>query len=304
MSKPSRLIADLLLLFTAAIWGLAFVAQKQGLQTIGPFTFVGLRFALSALVVLPLAWHERSAKTPNPPMTGRDRLGIIGLVAAFFIAVALQQVGMKTASVTNAGFLTALYVVFVPIVGLIVFRHAQSIIVWPACLIALAGVWLLNGGTFSHLAVGDWLMIGCAAATAVQINLMGILVRRTQRPFTLCLWQNIVSAVGGCAIALCVEPISLPGIAAGLWPLLYAGLVSGGIGFAVQAYAQGHTPASDAAIIMSCEALFAAVGGVLLLNEHLNWVSWSGCGLIFAALLLVELYPILRKASVTDISVT
>ena len=268
---------------------------------------MGLRFALSALVVLPLAWREFAKTSEAGPMTGRDWTGTAGLIIAFFVAIILQQVGMKTASVTNAGFLTALYVVFVPVVGLIVFRHAQSIVVWPACVIALAGVWLLNGGSFSHLVTGDWLMIACAAATAVQINLMGILVRRTRRPFTLCLWQNIVSAVGGCALALCFEPISLPGIAAGLWPLLYAGLISGGVGFAIQAYAQVHTPASDAAIIMSCEALFAAVGGALLMHEHLNAVSWAGCGLIFAALLLVELYPLVRKAkkaSPTDISVT
>ncbi len=296
MRTVSRLQADLLLLLTAAIWGLAFVAQKSGMAGLGPFGFVGLRFLLSTLVVLPLAFREWKNHAGLPAMTGKDwgLMGVLSLV--FFAACYLQQAGMVSASVTNAGFLTALYVVFVPVIGLVVFRHRQSIIVWPACAIAIAGVWLLNGGRLDHLSTGDLLVIACAAAFGLQINLMGIVVRQSARPFTICVAQNAVTALAALALAAANEHITLSGIQASLIPLLYAGIISGGLGFALQAFAQQHTPSADAAIIMSGEALFAALSGAVLLGERLGAINWLGCGLIFAALLLVELYPYVLKA--------
>ena len=296
MRTVSRLQADLLLLLTAAIWGLAFVAQKSGMAGLGPFGFVGLRFLLSTVVVLPLAFKEWKNHAGLPAMTGKDwgLMGVLSLV--FFAACYLQQAGMVSASVTNAGFLTALYVVFVPVIGLVVFRHRQSIIVWPACAIAIAGVWLLNGGRLDHLSTGDLLVIACAAAFGLQINLMGIVVRQSARPFTICVAQNAVTALAALALAAANEHITLSGIQASLIPLLYAGIISGGLGFALQAFAQQHTPSADAAIIMSGEALFAALSGAVLLGERLGAINWLGCGLIFAALLLVELYPYVLKA--------
>ena len=238
MRTVSRLQADLLLLLTAAIWGLAFVAQKSGMAGLGPFGFVGLRFLLSTLVVLPLAFREWKNHAGLPAMTGKDwgLMGVLSLV--FFAACYLQQAGMVSASVTNAGFLTALYVVFVPVIGLVVFRHRQSIIVWPACAIAIAGVWLLNGGRLDHLSTGDLLVIACAAAFGLQINLMGIVVRQSARPFTICVAQNAVTALAALALAAANEHITLSGIQASLIPLLYAGIISGGLGFALQAFAQ------------------------------------------------------------------
>jgi drug/metabolite transporter (DMT)-like permease len=296
MRTVSRLEADLLLLLTAAIWGLAFVAQKSGMAGLGPFGFVGLRFLLSTIVVLPLAAGEWKKRAVLPAMTVKD-WGLMGLLSlTFFAACYLQQAGMVSASVTNAGFLTALYVVFVPLIGRIVFRHRQSIIVWPACAIAIAGVWLLNGGRLDHLSPGDLLVIGCAAAFGLQINLMGIVVRQSARPFTICVAQNAVTAIAALGLCAVNEHITLSGIHAGLIPLLYAGIISGGLGFALQAFAQQHTPSADAAIIMSGEALFAALAGAILLHERLGPINWLGCGLIFLSLLLVELYPYAVKA--------
>ncbi len=292
MRTLSRFQADALLLLAATIWGFAFVAQKWGMAGLGPMGFVATRFALSALVVLPLALREHKTAAK---VTAADGIRIAAMLVAFFVAIATQQWGMTTASVTNAGFLTALYVVFTPLVGLMVFRHRPSIIIWPACLVSLLGVYLLNGGSFTHFSSGDLWVIVCAAATAVQINLMGMVVRTTGRPFGLCLLQNIVASLGGLAIALTSEKITLTGIEASLWPMLYAGLLSGGVGFAIQAFAQQHTAASDAAVIMSSEALFAALAGAWLLHERLGVINWLGCGLIFAALLLVELYPFLMR---------
>ncbi len=206
---------------------------------------------------------------------------------------------MATASVTNAGFLTALYVVCTPIIGLLLFRHRQSVIIWPACLLAIVGVYLLNGASLSRFTPGDWLIMLCAVFFGVQINLMGMLMRRIQRPVTICLMQSAFCAIMGLGIGGMTEGISWSGVTDNLGPLLYAGVISGGIGFTLQAFAQQHTPSADAAIIMSAEALFAAFGGAVLLNERLGVISWVGCALIFTAILTVELYPLLAKKAQT-----
>lgn len=294
-AKMTRLQANGLLLLTAAIWGLAFVAQKSGMHGLGPLGFIGIRSLLSAVVVLPLFVMERRAEADKPDMSRMDWLLMCGTALAFFGGVWAQQAGMVSASVTNAGFLTALYVVCTPLIGLVLFRHSQSVIIWPAGLLALAGVYLLNGGSFARFAPGDWLVMLCALFFGVQINLMGTLMRRIQRPVTLCLMQSLLCAVMGLGLGGVTEGISWAGVTANLEPLLYAGVVSGGIGFTLQAFAQQHTPSADAAIIMSGEALFAALWGALLLNERLGLISWIGCGLIFIAILAVELYPLLRR---------
>ena len=297
LAKMTRLQADGLLLLTAAIWGLAFVAQKSGMVGLGPLGFIGIRSAFSALVVLPLFVMERRAEADKPDMSRMDWLLMCGTALAFFGGVWCQQAGMVSASVTNAGFLTALYVVCTPVIGLLLFRHRQSVIVWPACLLAMAGVYLLNGASLSRFAPGDWLIMLCAVFFGVQINLMGMLMRRVQRPVTICLMQSVFCAVMGLGLGGVTEGISWTGFTANLMPLLYAGVVSGGIGFTLQAFSQQHTPSADAAIIMSAEALFAALGGAVLLRERLGLISWIGCGLIFVAILAVELYPLLRKKS-------
>ena len=294
-AKMTRLQADGLLLLTAAIWGLAFVAQKSGMVGLGPLGFIGIRSALSALVVLPLFMAEQRNSATKPPVTRRDGLLMCATAVMFFGGVWCQQAGMVTARVTNAGFLTALYVVCTPVIGLILFRHRQSFIVWPACLVAIAGVYLLNGGSLAQFAPGDWLILLCALFFGIQINLVGSLVQRLQRPVTLCLMQSLLCTVIGLGLGGVTEGISWHAVTTNLVPLLYAGVISGGVGFTLQAFAQQHTPSADAAIIMSAEALFAAVGGAFLLHEHLGVVSWIGCGMIFTAILAVELYPLMTK---------
>ena len=292
-AKMTRLPAALLLLNTAAIWGLAVVAQKSAMASLGPLSFMGVRSAMSVLVVLPLLAGERKAQTVA--MTAGDWWLVGANALAFFGGVALQQVGMVTSSVTNAGFLTALYVVCTPLVGLVLFRHKQSFIIWPACLLAIGGVWLLNGGSLSRFAPGDWLVLLCAVCFGFQINLVGIVMRRVPRPVLICLTQSGACAVAGLCLAFTVEHTTWAAVSANMVSLLYSGIVSGGLGFLFQAVAQKHTPSSDAAIIMSGEALFAAVGGFVLLGDRLQAISWIGCGLIFAAILLVELVPLLKR---------
>ncbi len=292
-AKLTRLQADGLLLLTAAIWGLAFVAQKSGMHGLSPLGFIGIRSAFSAMVVLPMFIAERRADAAKPPMRRLDWLLMCATALAFFGGVWCQQSGMVSASVTNAGFLTALYVVCTPVIGLLLLRHRPSVIIWPACLLAMAGVYLLNGASLSRFAPGDWLILLCAVFFGVQINLMGLLMRRIQRPVTICMMQSLLCCVVGLSVAGTSGGLSWHAFVTNLAPLLYAGVVSGGIGFTLQACAQQHTPSADAAIIMSGEALFAALGGAVLLHERLGMISWFGCGLILVAILAVEILPLL-----------
>jgi drug/metabolite transporter (DMT)-like permease len=285
----TRLRADILLLLTALIWGAAFVGQSTAMEHLGPFFFTGTRFLLAALVVLPFALAE-SAK--GPPLR-RDHtllMATVGLV--FFIASMTQQAGLLATTVTNAGFLTALYVVLVPVIAFIALRHRLPWIIWPAAALSLTGTWFLGGG-LSGLNWGDGIMIFSALFWALQMLLVGSLASRSGRPITLAALQFAVTAVLGLALGFIFEPLSLAGLAGAWRELLFTGIISGGLGFTLQAVGQRYTPASDAAIIMSSEALFAALFGALLLGERLPLLGWIGCACILTAVLSVQLAPLL-----------
>lgn len=276
------------MLFAASIWGLAFVAQSTAMQAIGPIWFLGIRFLLAALAIAPFALREsRKALTPIP----RHMWGLIGLVIiAFFIAAMLQQVAMVKASVTNAGFLTGLYVVFTPLIGILIFREMPHIMVWPCAALALAGTWLLSGG-LGALSWSDTLMIMSAVAFAVQMLLIGHAAPATGRPITITFIQMLLAGTLGCIVAPFFEPISWLAIKAAGMEILFAGVLSGGLAYTLQAVGQRYTPASDAAIVLSSEAPFAAIFGVLLLGEKISATGLIGCSLIFAAIILVQIAP-------------
>jgi len=283
----TRLRADLLLLLTALIWGAAFVGQSTAMDHLGPFLFTGTRFLLATLVVLPFVLTE---SRQGPPLR-RDHatlMGAAGLV--FFIASMTQQAGLLATTVTNAGFLTALYVVLVPIIAFMALKHRLPWIVWPAASLSLTGTWLLGGG-FSGLNWGDGIMIFSAVFWALQVLLVGSLARRSDRPITLAALQFGVTALLCLILAALFEPLSFTDMAAAWKELLFTGIISGGLGFTLQAVGQRYTPASDAAIIMSSEALFAALFGALLLGERLPLLGWIGCGFILAAVIGVQVAP-------------
>lgn len=291
----TRLQADLCLLLTALIWGTAFIAQKTGMDGLGPFGFTGTRFALSALVVLPFALRERATK---PPM-GRGNFiwALLALIPAFMLGAICQQAGMMTTSVTNAGFLTGLYVVIVPFFAWALYRRMPPAVIWPACALALAGVWLLNGakplGTMSQ---GDWLVIASAVFYGAQVALVGLLAQRTARPITLAFMQYAGCAVLALAAAFMFEGgVSVPALEENMIQLLYAGVISGGIAYTMQIVGQQYTPPSHAAIILMGEAPFAALAGAAMLGERLDTIGWIGCGVILLAALLVEAGPFLRR---------
>lgn len=288
----TRSAANLILLLTAFIWGTAFVAQATAMDDIGPLLFTGLRFLLAVPAVLPFALRE-GRKKPALGTTDRALIALTGGV--FFCGTILQQVGIQYTSVTNAGFLTGIYVVIVPFVAWAMFRAMPHRIVWPAAAISLAGIYLLGGGGLTPLGYGDGLVIAGSVFWAVQVALLGLLAVRTGRPILIAVVQFSVGGVLGLAIAPFAEPIAIDRIAAAGIEIFYAGLLSGGVAYTLQAIAQRWTPPADAAVILSSEALFAAVAGAVMLGDRLTAAGWAGAGFVMAAILLVQLLPLLRR---------
>lgn len=289
----TRVQANLLLLLAGAIWGAGFIAQSTAMDTLGPIWFIGLRFAVATLVALPFALWEKSHV--NVPIRPNDIGGFILTGLALFAAAAFQQVGLLTTTVTNSGFLTGLYVVFTPILTVLLLRRRPHWVIWPAALLASFGIFLLSGGTFAALTLGDMLTIACAVLWSVQMICVGVFAGRSGRPIALSLIQFSVCAVLGCAAGLLFEPISLAAIKGALPEILYAGFFSSGLAFIFQNVAQRYTTAPQAAIFLSSEALFAAVFGVLLLGETISSAGYVGCAIIFVAMLAVELLPALLR---------
>ncbi|WEX11186.1 DMT family transporter [Chelativorans sp. AA-79] len=288
----TRLQANILLLLAGAIWGMGFVAQSTAMQAIGPFLFIGLRFAIACIFMLPFALRE--GKRAQNALSAADWRGFAWIGVILFLGMAAQQVGLLTTTVTNSGFLTGLYVVMVPFLGVLVFRQRPHVIVWPAALTALAGIWLLSGGGAVALKPGDWLTILCALCWAFQVFFIARAASGTGRPVTLAVMQFAVTGAIGLAVALAVEPMEVPAITMALPEILYAGIFSGGIAFTLQVIGQRYTTAPQAAIFLSTEAVFAALFGAVFLGERLPSAGLAGCALILSAILMVELVPALR----------
>ncbi|WP_457583967.1 DMT family transporter [Ensifer canadensis] len=290
----TRVQANLFLLFSGAIWGAGFVAQSTAMQAIGPLWFITLRFAIATLVALPLAVVE-TRRAPQP-LTGKTIRNFVFVGLALFAGAVTQQYGLLTTSVTNSGFLTGLYVVFVPVLTIIFLRRKPHWIIWPGALMALLGIFLLSGGALSRLTGGDYLTVVCALFWALQLMLVGIFAPGSGRPMLLSMTQFAVCALLGCVIALAIEPLSMEAVKGALPEILYAGIFSSGVAFICQVVGQRYTTAPQAAIFLSSEALFAALFGVLLLGEIITPIGYVGCAIIFAAMLVVEIVPELTKS--------
>lgn len=287
----SRLTANLLLLLTAAVWGAAFVSQSTAMERLSALWFIALRFVLSGIVVAPLAFREaRQATTAFP---ARELPMLAGLMVVFVAGVVLQQQGIIRTTVSNAGFLTSLYVLATPFVALWLLREPLKLRDLIGAALALVGAYLMAGGAtgLNAIGLGDLLVAASALAWGIQIVLMEIAVKRTGRPFYVVFAQYAVCATVAAGVALAIDPIDWDAIHA-TWPeVAYSGIVSGGVGYTLQAVAQRHTRSSDAAIIFAMEAPFAALFGAALLGERLGLVGWIGSALIFAAVLIVALWP-------------
>lgn len=290
----TRFTANALLLLAAALWGSAFVAQSTAMDDMGPLYFSGIRFLIAAACVAPFAWRE--ARRPDQkPLTSHHVRSFVLLGVVFFFAITIQQYGLLVTTVINAGFLTALYVVLVPPLALLVFRERPHGVIWPAAIMALGGIWLLGGGGLDALNWGDGAMVVCALFWAVHVALIGRIGAHSGRPLMLSLIQFLVVGVLGVSLGLVFEEFSWASLEGAAFELLYTSVLSGGLAFTLQAVAQRWTRAADAAILLSSEALFGALFGALLLNERLPAIGLIGCALIFAAILAVQLVPLLGR---------
>lgn len=283
----SRLTANLLLLLVAIIWGSSFAAQKMGAEHVSVLTFNTTRFALGALMVLPLALREW--RRVGMPL--RLWPGLLLTGAALQCGSLLQQMGVTYTSVTNAGFITGLYVPLVPIIGFLVLRHRPHPVTWPAAGLSLFGTWLLSGGGSLDFSSGDvWVLIS-SVFWACHVLLVGAMAMRSGAPTVVAFVQFAFCAVVGAGLGLAFDPQPFVGVWEAAPEIAYVGLLSVGLAFTLQSVTQQYTSPSDAAIILSGETVFSAVGGVLLLGERFDAVKLSGCAAILAAMLLVQLVP-------------
>lgn len=282
--------ADLLMLLTALIWGTGFVAQTAGMDHIGPYLFSGLRFALGSLCLIPLILRNaKTARVPEPLLNrGMLRAGIImGLALA--LGINLQQVGLLFTSVTNSGFITGLYVIVVPLLGLLL-GHKTGLGTWLGCLLAVVGMCLLSIGDNFHVASGDWLQLIGAFVWGGHVVLVSLFASRHD-PIRLAFLQFATCSGVSLLLAVLFEPIALNAIIDAGPALLYGGIVAVGVGYTLQVVAQKHAIASHAAIILSLEAVFAAIAGAWILGEALQLRGYIGCGLMLAGMLLAQLWP-------------
>lgn len=289
--RSQALRADLLMLLTAMIWGSAFVAQRLGMDAIGPFLYTGLRFALASLALLPLVlWlGRRPGAQRGEPLNRGLLLGGLTMGLALSLGINLQQVGLLFTSVTNSGFITGLYVIVVPLLGLVI-GQKTGMGTWLGAALAVVGMFMLSVGEGFQVASGDWLQLAGAFVWGVHVLLVSFFASRHD-PLLLALLQFVTCTLLSLLLALIFEEIHLDAILAAGPAILYGGLFGVAVGFTLQVVAQKHAIASHAAIILSLEAVFAAIAGALLLGEALALKGYFGCALMFAGMLLAQLWP-------------
>lgn len=294
--------ADLTLLLVAAIWGLAFVAQRLGMDHLGPFSFNAARFLLGALSLLPLLLIFRpKARSTEPKAMLR---GSIAAGIFLFLGASLQQVGLIWTSAGNAGFITGLYIIIVPLIGLLL-GHVTRLNTWIGGLLAVLGLYFLTvtqqpGESFS-INTGDLLVLGSAFFWAGHVVIIGKLASQLDN-LRLAIIQFFICALLSFIVAIIFEQdsLSLNNIVLAWQPIAYAGLLSVGVAYTLQVVAQRDAPASHAAIIMSLEAVFAVIGGWWLLNEAFSQRAMIGCGLMLLGMIASQINLFRRRPSMIN----
>ena len=282
-----KLRANFLLVLTAFIWGMAFVAQSRGMENCGPFLFNGVRSLLGGTVLLPvIAVLDKNKTEKNErkwPLSGGVLCGL-----ALFIASSLQQIGIMDSGAGKAGFITALYVVLVPVFRLFLGKKASGV-TWISVLIAIFGMYLLcmDGASFS-VATSDILLLLCAAVFAVHIIVIDRFAPYVDCVRMACL-QFYVTGILSLITAFFVEDVSVSYILSAAVPILYTGIMSSGVAYTLQIVAQKDTDPTSAALICSLESVFALLGGWLLMGEGFSGRELLGCALTFGAIILSQL---------------
>ncbi len=292
--ENQTLKSNLLLMLAAAIWGLAFVAQRIGAQYVGSFTFNGIRFALGSLSLTPLLLFSPQKSEPKSENKS-TRLLPAGIIAGIvlFMGASLQQLGLVETSAGKAAFITGLYIVLVPLFGIFT-KHHLSVTSWAGVIIATVGLYFLSVTESFSIVNGDLLELAGSFFWAGHILLIDYFVKRID-PLKLCLIQFLTCSILSMTVAAFTENITLFGLEQAIIPILYGGVFSVGIAYTLQAVGQKRAKPAHAAIILSLEAVFASLGGLLILQEDLGLRGYMGCFLMLTGMLLSQIQS-LRKA--------
>ena len=286
--KKEQIKGILQLSFATLIWGSAFVAQSVGMDHLGPMSFQAVRSALAVLALLPvILLMDRDPKVYLLRWKSKSlwKTGIhCGL--SLFVAQGLQQVGLLYTEPGKAGFITAMYIVLVPVLGLFLGRKC-GIRVWISVALAVAGLYLLSCVGVTQINIGDILILGAAAAFAVQIVLIDVLAQALDGIRLNCI-QFLVVAVLSALTAAFTETITWQSILDCAVPLLYTGVLSSGVAFTLQILGQQHLPPEPASLIMSLESVFAVLAGWAILGQTLRPTALLGCGLVFIGVILSQ----------------
>jgi drug/metabolite transporter (DMT)-like permease len=299
MNKKA-LRADVLLLLTSCIWGFAFVAQRTGMEYVGPYTFNGIRFILGSLSLLPLIFFfkRKAARTGTAGAVTRKRFLLSSLAAGvcLFIAASLQQIGIMYTTAGNSGFITGLYVVLVPIFGIFLGRKT-GLPTWIGATFTLTGLFFLSAaGNIDSINPGDFITAVSAVFWTFHVLVIDALVRKVD-PLQLSSGQFAWCGLFSIIVAFFTESFELSAALAGIIPILYGGLCSVGIAYTLQVVAQRDAPPAHASIILCLEGVFAAIGGVLILSEPLGRWTLVGFALMLSGMLATQWDVIIRGFS-------
>ncbi|MEG1222028.1 MAG: DMT family transporter [Anaerovoracaceae bacterium] len=294
MSKKTK--GNLLLLLTAFIWGSAFVAQSAGADLVGPLTFNAARYLISfiflVIVIGVLGMKNKGAIEKSSEELASEKKNLIrgGIACGVILCIAsgLQQLGIEFTTAGKAGFITSLYVVLVPILGIFLGKKVRKLI-WFCVVMAAVGLYFLSipAGEFS-IGKGDAIILICAICFSVHILVIDYFSPKTDGVKMSCL-QFLVAALLSGIFAVFTETIVLGDLMEAIVPLLYAGVLSGGVGYTLQIVAQRDTEPAIASLILSLESVFAVICGVILLNESLSIREFAGCAIMFIAIILAQL---------------
>ena len=298
MKNKLRGIASLLA--ATIIWGFAFIAQSVGMELIGPFTFQMVRCFLAVVFLIPLSLlldlAEKTSIQDSFRRWKNPKLWKAGILCglALFAASSLQQIGLVYTDAGKAGFLTAMYIVLTPVIGLLWKRKPPKSTLFSVAL-AVAGLYLLSCMGVSEVNKGDLYLMGCALAFSVQINCISHFAPNLDG-FRLNCIQALTVAVLSIPFVALTETVHIPNLLACWMPLCFAGVLSMGIAYSLQIVGQKHLEPTTAALIMSLESVFAALGGWWLLSERMTPAELTGCALVFIAVVISQI-PEKRKVS-------
>ena len=291
MKNSNKMLGNLLLLITAVVWGFAFVAQSVAMDSVGPWTFVFSRFIIAGIVLIPVTRFSQKIYRNSEPEGDKKKPRVFGgMCCGILLGLAsmAQQLGIMTTSVGKAGFITALYIILVPIIGIFLGKKTSRRI-WISAVCSIVGLYLLSmQGSSFHIEKGDMMVMLCALLFSFQIMSVDHFSVR-MNPVVLVNQQFFFAALVGFVGMLFFETPTMSSLMNAAVPILYAGICSSAVGYTLQVVGQRMTDPTVASLLMSMESVFSALAGWLILHQVLSGRELLGCGIMFSAVILAQL---------------